>query len=140
MTPAQANDTMIHRNGIPVGLEELIADTATGWSAHSYTAQVDGQEIDLRLIRTRHAGLWRFYLKRGGFVQLAVFAEWCRRHADWIAGRTLNVNDVDRCLRGQSQPVNTMEMMMASRSFRRRHDMDAECRWLLDRIEHHASE
>ena len=68
MTPAQANDTMIYRNGIPVDLAGLIADTLTGWSAHSYTAQVDGQEIDLRLVRTCNAGLWRFYLKRGGFV------------------------------------------------------------------------
>lgn len=59
---------MIYRNGSSVDLSGLIADTLTGWSAHSYTAQVDGQEIALRLVRTRHAGLWRFYLKRGGFV------------------------------------------------------------------------
>ena len=59
---------MIYRNGRPVDLKGLIADTFTGWSAHSYTATVDGQEIDLQLIRTRHAGLWRFYLKRGGYV------------------------------------------------------------------------
>jgi len=59
---------MIYRNGSSVDLAGLIADTRSGWSAHSYSAQVDGQEIDLQLIRTRHAGLWRFYLKRGGFV------------------------------------------------------------------------
>ena len=65
----QEDNTVIYRNGSPVCLTGLIADTRSGWSDHnySYSAQ-DGQEIHLRLIRTRHAGLWRFYLKRGGFV------------------------------------------------------------------------
>jgi len=58
----------IYRNGQPIDLAGLMADTATGWSAHNYSTQVDGQEIDLLLIRTNHAGYWRFYLKRSGFV------------------------------------------------------------------------
>ena len=59
---------MIYRNGQPVNLAALMDDTANGWSTAEYTARVDNQDIDLRLIRTRHAGIWRFYLKRGGFT------------------------------------------------------------------------
>jgi len=57
----------IYRNGQPIDLAGLMADTATGWSAHNYSTQVDGQEIALRLVRTNHPRYWRLYLKRGGF-------------------------------------------------------------------------